>query len=353
MRKSTGPGLFALQEERGRHCGIVSGAVSWYNVFNRKRSGGAHPEGGSPPRPRRGRREGGSYETLLRTFLTLVLVGALAACGGTSAQTEPAQGAETRQTAPAAAAPSSDPAENPFGKGDAAPAETSEEAPAPTADPVPASVPVPTTEAPSAVGETPSPAEPEVSPEPSPEEAGSAVLVAYFSRAENIDFDPEVDAVTSASINGGTTTGNAYLLAQAAQSACGGDLFAIRTAAAYPAAYRDTTDQALEEQRTGSRPALSTSVSDMGQYETVVLVYPNWWGGLPMAVCTFLESYDFSGKTILPICTHEGSGLGATADAIAAACPGARVERGLAVRGRDAASSADAVAAYLAEAGLA
>lgn len=65
----------------------------------------------------------------------------------------------------------------------------------------------------------------------------------------------------------------------------------------------------------------------------VFLGYPNWWGDMPMAVYTFLESYDFTGKTIVPFCTHEGSGLSGTVSSIKAALPGAEVLDGLAVRG--------------------
>ena len=80
--------------------------------------------------------------------------------------------------------------------------------------------------------------------------------------------------------------------------------------------------------------------------------YPNWWGDLPQAVVTFLEEYDFSGKNILPLCTHEGSGLGGTEREIAALCPNAQLGTGLAVRGGNAAGAEADVEAWLADAGL-
>ena len=178
-------------------------------------------------------------------------------------------------------------------------------------------------------------------PDETPIESGNKVLVAYFSRAENIEFDPSVDATTSSSINlsGDAADGNAKLLAEMAQTATGGDLFSIQTVNKYPTAYRATTDQAKTEQYDNARPELSTHVEDMDTYDTIVLIYPNWWGGLPMPVYTFLGEYDFDGKTILPLCTHGGSGLSQTEREIADACPGAMVLEGLAVRGSNAASA--------------
>ena len=97
--------------------------------------------------------------------------------------------------------------------------------------------------------------------------------------------------------------------------------------------YRDTTDLAKEEQNNGERPALSSHVENMSQYDVVFLGYPNWWGTLPQAVMTFLEEYDFNGKTIAPFCSHGGSRLGRGPQDIAALCPGAELLDGLAVSG--------------------
>ena len=71
----------------------------------------------------------------------------------------------------------------------------------------------------------------------------------------------------------------------------------------------------------------------MEQYDTIMIGYPNWWGDMPMAVYTFIERHRWAGKTIIPFCTHEGSGLSNTEKYIANACKGAKVEKGLAVRG--------------------
>jgi flavodoxin len=77
--------------------------------------------------------------------------------------------------------------------------------------------------------------------------------------------------------------------------------------------------------------------------------YPNWWGTMPMAVWIFLEAHDFAGKTILPFCTHEGSGLGQSERDIRSLCPGARVLRGLAIRGGSVRKAEQTIAAWLQE----
>lgn len=171
----------------------------------------------------------------------------------------------------------------------------------------------------------------------------SNVLVAYFSRVGNTAWEDGVDAVTSASLNveNGAYVGNAEYLAKMAADATGGDLFLIQTVQTYPSDYRETTDAASVEQGNNARPELASHEENMDQYDTVVLVYPNWWGTLPMPLYTFLEEYDFSGKTILPLCTHEGSRMGSSGRAIAGLCPDAVLLDGLAVRG-SAASSAQA-----------
>lgn len=180
---------------------------------------------------------------------------------------------------------------------------------------------------------------------------GSRILIVYFSRVGNMDFDAGVDAVTSASVNieDDDISGNAQLLAQMAQEVTGGDLFFIETVEKYPAAYRGTTDQAKEEQDNDARPELASHVEDMDSYDTVILIYPNWWGTLPQPVFTFLEEYDFTGKTIWPLCTHEGSGLGRSEGDIADLAPDAELSEGLAIRGSNAGSAQADVEAWLSD----
>ena len=185
-------------------------------------------------------------------------------------------------------------------------------------------------------------------------EQGSNILVAYFSRVGNTVWEDGVDAVTSASLNviNGEFAGNAQLLAQMAQAVTGGDLFLIQTVDTYPSDYRETTNVASVEQSDNARPALATHVSNMEQYDTIVLIYPNWWGTLPQALYTFLEEYDFSGKTILPLCTHEGSRMGSSERAIAGLCPDATLLDGLDVRGASAASAQSEVETWINSSGI-
>ena len=120
----------------------------------------------------------------------------------------------------------------------------------------------------------------------------------------------------------------------------------IETVEPYAEGYRDCVARAVAEAREGARPALKAYPSLDG-YDTVFLGYPNWCGTMPMAVFTFLERHDWSGKRICPFCTNEGSGLGKSEADLRAACPGARVERGLSVHGAEAAQAGPQVAAWV------
>ena len=151
--------------------------------------------------------------------------------------------------------------------------------------------------------------------------ANSNILVVYFSHTgENYNV-------------GVIEKGNTHIIADMIAEETGADLFEIQPANPYPATYDECTDVAKQEQNENARPEIVGGVENMAQYDTVFIGYPIWWGDLPMAVYTFLESYDFSGKTVIPFCTHEGSGLAGTARSIERACSGATVLDGLAVRG--------------------
>ena len=164
--------------------------------------------------------------------------------------------------------------------------------------------------------------------------ASSAAAV-YFSRVGNTDFPAGVDAVTSASLqaDNGTIKGNAQLIAEWISEEAGCETFEILTDEAYPADYDETVDQAKTEQRNSFRPVLRSDLSEIGQYDTIYLVIPNWWGDLPMAVYSFFDACDLSGKTIKVCITHEGSRFSRTVDTISQLEPDAEVIEGLAVRG--------------------
>lgn len=146
--------------------------------------------------------------------------------------------------------------------------------------------------------------------------------------------------------------GNTEVAARTIQKLAGGDLFHIDTVKNYPDDYTETTDVARRELREGLRPELRGSVEDMGGYDVVFLGYPNWWGTMPMAVYTFLESYDFAGKTIVPFCTHEGSGLGSSERDIAKLCPKAKVLKGLSIRGSSVTRAENDIAKWLKDIGM-
>jgi flavodoxin len=130
-------------------------------------------------------------------------------------------------------------------------------------------------------------------------------------------------------------SGNAKVLAAQIVRETGGDLFEIKTVKAYPEVYNECTAVAKQEQNDNARPALSGRVSNMAQYNTVFLCYPNWWGTLPMGVFTFLEVYDFSGKTMYPLVAHGGSRFGRSLDDIKKLCPQATLGDGLSVNAFD------------------
>ena len=111
------------------------------------------------------------------------------------------------------------------------------------------------------------------------------------------------------------------------------DFFQIDTVKKYSPDYMVCIDEAKEELRAKARPELTARVENMDQYDTVILGYPNWWGLPPMAVFTFLESYNFAGKKIVPFCSHEGSGLGGSIRQIKMTVPDANLTAGVAIRG--------------------
>lgn len=127
--------------------------------------------------------------------------------------------------------------------------------------------------------------------------------------------------------------GNTKVAAQMIQEHTGGDVFRIEPVKPYPDNHMETVEIAKKEQQSNARPDIKGDSLNMEDYDTVILGYPNWWGTCPMAVFTFLEGHDFFGKTILPLCTHEGSGMGHSEADIQAVCPGAKLEKGLAITG--------------------
>ena len=142
-------------------------------------------------------------------------------------------------------------------------------------------------------------------------------------------------------------TGNTETIANMIAEHTGSDLFRVETVTPYPDEYNDLIEVAKQEQDNDKRPELASAVEGMGSYQTVFIGFPNWWGTMPMAMFTFLESYDFAGKTVIPFCTHEGSALGRSERDIAKLIPEAELLEGLAVRGSNVDSAEDDVVDWL------
>ena len=149
----------------------------------------------------------------------------------------------------------------------------------------------------------------------------SKILVAYFSR---VDENYGVGYIQK---------GNTHIIADIIAAKTNANLFEIKKTEPYPARYEDCKPVASREKATNARPALTATVSNMDDYDVIFLGYPIWYGDAPMPVYTFLESYDFSGKKIIPFCTHGGSGLSGTEQRLMLACPNAEILPGFAISG--------------------
>ena len=126
-------------------------------------------------------------------------------------------------------------------------------------------------------------------------------LIAFFSRADENYFGGAMRYVK---------VGNTEIVANIIKDLVPADSFKIEMKNPYSPVYMTCIEEAKKDLRAKARPELVSLPGSIDEYDTVILAYPNYWGTMPMAVYTFLESFDFSGKTILPLCTNEGSGMG-------------------------------------------
>lgn len=160
------------------------------------------------------------------------------------------------------------------------------------------------------------------------------ILIAYFTTNRNVDtsqIDPNIDATSMASV----VIPNMELVANYIHNAIGGTLFSIETEKKYPVSAEELNAMGYEELEANARPALKTHVKNMTDYDVIFLTYPNWCGTYPMAIATFLEEYDFSGKKLILSCTSFGSGFGSSVRDIERLCPDATVMRGYLGSGRN------------------
>jgi len=165
-----------------------------------------------------------------------------------------------------------------------------------------------------------------------------ADLIAYFSRKHQNYVGGLIRELD---------TGNTEIAAGMIQKLTNAEIFKIEPCQPYSKDYNECIDQAQADQKKDARPKLVRYPESMSAYDTIYLGYPNYWSTMPMVMFTFLEHFDFSGKTICPFCTHEGSGMGNSEADIKRLCPGATVKKGLAIRGGDVKEAGELIAKWL------
>lgn len=177
------------------------------------------------------------------------------------------------------------------------------------------------------------------------------VLIAYFSWAENAVLEEGVDAMTSPSVS---DPGNVQQLAGWIQEETGGELFSIQVTDPYPSGWDACLERANQERGQDARPALvEPQVENLDSYDTVFLGYPNWWYGVPMALLTFLEENDLSGKDVYLFCSHGTGGLARSVKIITEAVPEANISDNIFdCYEEDAPASQGDIQAWVAELGL-
>ncbi|WP_318264393.1 flavodoxin [Amedibacterium intestinale] len=175
---------------------------------------------------------------------------------------------------------------------------------------------------------------------------GDSVLIAYFTAAENSG----VDVTSSASYTtvNGSDVGRVRALADMIQKGTGGELFSIQTKTIYPANGEELIDYAAQEQDEDARPILTSEIKNLDQYNVVFIGYPTWWYDMPQALYSFFDTYDFSGKTIVPFNVHNGSQFSGTIETIQELEPDAKViTNGFTVSENDVADASEDVQAWL------
>ena len=168
-------------------------------------------------------------------------------------------------------------------------------------------------------------------------------LIAFFSRADENYFGGAMRYIK---------VGNTEVVCNIINELISADSFRIEMKEPYSPVYMTCIDEAKKDLRANARPELVTMPDSIDEYDNIILAFPNYWGTMPMAVFTFLESFDFTGKTIIPLCTNEGSGMGSSERDIKKTCPGADVRKGLAITGSQAANSKGSVEKWLKANGL-
>lgn len=152
----------------------------------------------------------------------------------------------------------------------------------------------------------------------------SKKLVVFYSRADENYVNGMIKKLE---------VGNTEVAAGIIEKLTDAKMFKIEQMQPYSKDYNECIAQAQADQKRDARPELKSYPETLEDYDTIYLGFPNYWGTMPMAVFTFLEHFDFSGKRIRPFCTHEGSGLGNSIKDIQRLCSDAKIEKGLAIHG--------------------
>ena len=166
----------------------------------------------------------------------------------------------------------------------------------------------------------------------------SDTLIAYFSRADENYFGGAIRYVKK---------GNTEIVCEKIKELMDADTFRIEMKNPYSPVYLNCIEEAKKDLMENARPELTSIPESIDNYSTIILAYPNYWGTIPMAVATFLESFDFSEKIILPLCTNEGSGMGSSETDIKKCVPNAILKKGLSIIGSQAEKSKGSVEKWL------
>ncbi len=168
----------------------------------------------------------------------------------------------------------------------------------------------------------------------------SNILVAFYSRADENYVNGQIKTLK---------TGNTEVAAGIIEKLTEADVFTIEQVQPYAKDYNECIAQAQADQKKDARPELKKYPDSLEKYDVIYLGYPNYWNTMPMAVFTFLDHFDFSGKEIRPFCTHEGSGMGNSIKDIRRLCPDASISQGLAIHGGSVGRSEEEIKSWLKE----
>lgn len=177
------------------------------------------------------------------------------------------------------------------------------------------------------------------------------VLVAYFTSPETDGMDTSSGA--SRLVSNGKLYGNTEYVAILISEETGGDLFQIKTVHTYPGTHKELIDDAKKENELKARPKLATHIKNLADYDVVFIGFPNWWYDMPMPLYSFFDEYDFTGKTIIPFCTHGGSRFSQAEKTIASLEKGAKMQKGLAISRNNVSDSKESVLKWLERMGMA